>query len=127
MLTSTSSATSRTVKRQFPRNSFDMVEVEDHPGLRSSTVFILSSLKRLNHLYTTAFGSYSPRPRLSIRKNFCASEKNFTKFVAKFSHTHTHTRERAGTHACRHAHTSFFVVHLSHPVNSLCTYSLQRV
>jgi len=52
MLMPTSSATSRTVTRRFPRTLLTLssfVDVEDRPGLGSSPTDILPSLKRLNH------------------------------------------------------------------------------
>ena len=90
-----SSATSRTVKRRFPRitartlstwSSF--VDVEGRPGLRSSPIDLLPSLKCLNHSwYYVWLIQSSPYAWLS-------SWNVFVKFLPSLQQnfTHTHTR-----------------------------------
>jgi len=96
MLMPTSSATSRTVKRRFPRitertlstrSSFD--NVEGRPGLGSSSTDILPSLKRLNHsYYCVRLIQSSPYSWLS---NWKVSVKLLLSLQLNFAHTQTHT------------------------------------
>jgi len=120
MLMPTSSATSRTVKQQFPRITartlstwWLFVDVEGRPDLGSSLTDILPSLKCWNpSKHCNRLIQSSPYAWLS---NWNVSVK-FLSSLHQNTHTHTHTFLKL-----------FHCHFVTNPTNSLCTCSVQRM